>query len=117
MLFFSLIVIDFSLLPHGSMKVQGQASYGGCRADIHSPTMFSAQARHVTGKISAWPVDVTWAVLLVARDGAIPLSHELCAHGQGAWLGDSMQCWHPPQLLAPWGSGPCLVTKLFLRLA
>ena len=25
----------FSLLPHGSMKLQGQTSYGGCRADIH----------------------------------------------------------------------------------
>ena len=45
MLFLSLIVFDFSLLPHGSMKLQGQASYGGCRADI--------QACHVTGKISA----------------------------------------------------------------
>ena len=115
---------------------------GGCWADIHSPIpMFSAQARHVTGKRSAgacmgsaagregwhnspqpragysaargtpgqgmpcmedvgltytplypcsvprlamsWteypqgPVDVTWAVLLAARDVAIPLSHEL----------------------------------------
>ena len=43
--------------------------------------MFSAQARHVAARISAGPVDVTWAVLLAARDGAIPLSHEL-----GTWL-------------------------------
>ena len=31
-------VFDFSLLLHGRMKLQGKASYGGCRAGIHSPT-------------------------------------------------------------------------------
>ena len=39
--------------------------------------MFSSQARHVTARISTGPVDVTRAVLLAARDDAIPLSHEL----------------------------------------
>ena len=43
--------------------------------------MYSAQARHVTARISTGPVDVTLAVLLATRDGAIPLSHEL-----GTWL-------------------------------
>ena len=59
--------------PGGSWP--GDAMHGGCRADIHSTT--HAQARHVMARISAGPVDATWAVLLAARDGAIPLSHEL----------------------------------------
>ena len=63
--------------PGGSWP--GDAMHGGCHAPL---PMFSAQARHVTARISAGPVDVTWAVLLAARDGAIPISHELGTVGE-----------------------------------
>ena len=37
------------------------------------------------------PVDVAWAVLLAARDAAIPLSHELGTRWpEGSWPGDAM---------------------------
>ena len=91
MLFLSLIVFYFSLLPHGSMKLQGQASYGGCRVDIHSPTHVQCTGSPCHGKNLQGPVDVTWAVLLAAKDGAIPLSHELGTRRPGgSWPGDAM---------------------------
>ena len=34
-------------------------------------------------KYSQGAVDVTWAVLLAARDGAIPLNHELSTPARG----------------------------------
>ena len=66
--------------PHPLYEtLPGDAMHGGCHAPL---PMFSAQARHVTARISAGPVDVTWAVLLAARDGAIPISHELGTVGE-----------------------------------
>ena len=81
----SLIVFDFSLLPHRSMKLQGQASYGGCRADIHSPTHVQCPCKLTKSwaKYLQGPVDVTWAVLLAAKDDAIPLRHELGTWARG----------------------------------
>ena len=72
--------------------------HGGCWADIHSTTHVQCPGSPCHGQnIRRGPVDVTWAVLLAARDGAIQ-----------TWaLG-----WPPPQLLAPWGSGPCMFTSV-----
>ena len=78
--------------PRAAWVLGGQGALGRgmpCMKDVgltYTPLpMFSAQARHVTARISAGPVDVTWVVLLAAIDGAIPLSHEL-----DTWLASPM---------------------------
>ena len=56
--------------------------HGGCWADIHSTTHVQCPGSPCHRQnIRRGPVDVTWAVLLAARDGTIPLSHDL-----GTWL-------------------------------
>ena len=82
-------------LDHGLGSVV-LSTTGGCRADKHSPTH---QARHVTGKISAgaYGCDMGSAAGHKGWRNSPQLRAGYSQPG-GSWLGDAMQCWHPPQL-------------------